>query len=113
MHRQLIYVGGYASRMMEGIQLFTLDLTSGRLDYVKGVMGIENPSYLILTKDLQHLYAVIEVEEYEGTPGGRVIGYKVAEEGRILVPLNNQPTNGNHPCHLSLSKSETALFGAN
>ncbi|MEK9702648.1 MAG: lactonase family protein [Deltaproteobacteria bacterium] len=113
MSKQLIYVGGYASPEMEGIQLFTLDLTSGQLNYVKGVRGIENPSFLILTKDFQRLYAVVEVSEHQGNSGGGVAGYAISEEGRTLNPLNNQPTNGNHPCHLSLSHSEDALFVAN
>ncbi len=72
MNNQLIYVGGYASPEMEGIQLYNLDLTSGQLTYVKGVQGIENPSFLIVTKDLQRLYAVIEVAEYQGISGGGV-----------------------------------------
>ena len=113
MSKQLIYVGGYASPEMEGIQLFNLDYTSGQLTYVKGVMGIENPSFLILTKDLRCLYAVVEASEYHGTPGGGVVGYEISEEGSILKPLNNQPTNGDHPCHLSLSHSEDALFVTN
>ncbi|MEK9973621.1 MAG: beta-propeller fold lactonase family protein, partial [Deltaproteobacteria bacterium] len=103
MNNQLIYVGGYASPEMEGIQLYNLDLTTGQLTYVKGVKGVENPSFLIVTKDLQRLYAVIEVAEYQGISGGGVVGFEISEEGRNLVSLNNQPTNGDHPCHLSLS----------
>ena len=50
MSNQLIYVGGYASSEMEGIQLYNLDLTTGQLTYVKGVKGVENPvSYTHLT----------------------------------------------------------------
>ena len=113
MNNQLIYVGGYASPEMEGIQLYNLDLTTGQLTYVKGVKGVENPSFLIVTKDLQRLYAVIEVAEYQGISGGGVVGFEISEEGRNLVSLNNQPTNGDHPCHLSLSTSEDALFVAN
>ena len=70
MNNQLIYVGGYASPEMEGIQLYNLDLSTGQLTYVKGVKGVENPSFLIVTKDLQRLYAVIEVAEYQGISGG-------------------------------------------
>ena len=113
MNNQLIYVGGYASPEMEGIQLYNLDLTTGQLTYVKGVKGVENPSFLIVTKDLQRLYAVIEVAKYQGISGGGVVGFEISEEGRNLVSLNNQPTNGDHPCHLSLSTSEDTLFVAN
>ena len=97
MNNQLIYVGGYASPEMEGIQLYNLDLTTGQLTYVKGVKGVENPSFLIVTKDLQRLYAVIEVAEYQGISGGGVVGFEISEEGRNLVSLNNQPTNGRPP----------------
>ena len=111
MNNQLIYVGGYASPEMEGIQLYNLDLTSGHLTYVKGVQGVENPSFLIVTKDLQRLYAVIEVAEYQGISGGGVVGFEISEEGRNLVSLNNQPTNGDHPCHLAclLRKTHCSL----
>ena len=103
MNNQLIYVGGYASPEMEGIQLYNLDLTSGHLTYVKGVQGVENPSFLIVTKDLQRLYAVIEVAGDEGSCEGGVVDIGNAVECQDLVTLNNQPTNRKHPWHQGVS----------
>ena len=102
MNNQLIY--GICFRNGR-YSTYNLDLILGHLTYVKGVQGVENPSFLIVTKDLHSLYAVIEAVEYHIWWG--VVVFDISEEGRNLVSLNTSQFNGDHPCHLSLSTSKT------
>lgn len=113
MSRYLIYVGCYAPESEEGIQLISLDLHTGELAYCSGASGVENPSFLTLSKDQRFLYAVSEVAEFQGVSGGGVVSFAVSENGQHLTRLNAQPTQGDAPCHLCLDAQEQSLHVAN
>jgi len=62
----LFYVGTYTSGKSEGIYLCRLNLTTGQITVQDVFKGISNPSFLALDQARAHLYAVNEVEDFEG-----------------------------------------------
>ncbi len=72
-----------------------------------------NPSYLALSDDRSHLYAVNETVAFEGKPGGSVSAF--ARDGRTgdLSFLNAKQSGGHAPCHLALDPTGRFLLVAN
>jgi 6-phosphogluconolactonase len=59
------------------------------------------------------LYAVNEVGEYLGKPGGGVSAFAIDPANGNLRLLNQQATQGADPCHLSIDSRKRSLLVAN
>lgn len=94
-----------------GIYQIVLDEKSGSLSMEGVCENIENPSYLALSPDLQYLYAVNELKEYQGQAGGAVSAFRIDRNG--LCFLNALPTRGTDPCHVAVDASGQNLYVAN
>lgn len=97
-----VYVGGYTeapSGTAEGISVYRFDAESGALSLVQTVRDIVNPSFLTLSADQRHLYAVIERAE------GGVAAFARDPETGFLSALNQQSSHGADPCYISLDHS--------
>ena len=109
----LAYVGTYNRDREEGIYLYHLDLSSGALSPVDSVSGIKNPSFLALSRDNRYLYAVSELQEVAGKPGGGVSAFAIDPVNGALSPLNQQSSQGAGPCHLSVDQTGRYVLVAN
>lgn len=106
-----MFVGTYTRGDSRGIYAAQVDADSGAV-VVGGVTeGIRNPSFLVLNRAGDRLYAVSEVGDFEGTQGGGVVAYAV-EDG-VPAEIGRAPTNGGAPCHLALDPTERYLVVAN
>ncbi|GAA0292686.1 6-phosphogluconolactonase [Gracilibacillus halotolerans] len=99
-----ILVGSYGSEEDEAIQLLEWDATSKEMRKVKGVNGIDAPSYLTYDSVKKVCYAISE------TVDGLVISYQVGEE---LVEISRRSTGDNGPCYVSKDSSGDFLFITN
>jgi 6-phosphogluconolactonase len=72
-----------------------------------------NPTYLALSGDGRHLYAVHEVDTFDGRPGGGVSAFARDPGTGDLTLLNAVPSGGVEPCHLDLSPGGGFLLVAN
>src|SRR5688572_1770817 len=61
-----VYVGTYTREKSKGIYLYDFDLATGALKPVGVAAETANPSFLALSPDNEHLYAVGEVGEFQG-----------------------------------------------
>ncbi len=102
MKTAMVYVGTYAEPDAESIFLYSLNPETGELTRVRGMKGGENPSYLALSPDKRHLYAVNETTEYEGEKSGAVSAFAVGEQGDSLHLLSKAASKGGAPCYVSL-----------
>ena len=59
------------------------------------------------------LYAVNEVDEFAGNPGGGVTAFALDAKGGSLAKLNAQSTVGDGPCHLAVDRTGRTLLVAN
>lgn len=110
----LVYVGTYTrGEREEGIYVYRMDPSSGALEFSSKATGIENPSFLDIDPSRRFLYAVAEIGESSGKPGGAVNAYSIAPDSGQLTYLNQQPTLGDGPCHLSVDHTGKYVLVAN
>lgn len=109
----LVYVGTYARGGGQGIYLCLLDRLTGSLEPLGVVAEVENPSYLAIDAGRRRLYAVNEVLEWEGRPGGGVSAYTIERSSGHLSPLNQRYSHGGAPCYLTLDHRGRYLLAAN
>ncbi|MBT6060342.1 MAG: lactonase family protein, partial [Anaerolineae bacterium] len=111
--KYLLYVGTYSPMELDSIYIYQMDSMTGELEFHKGVKGGENPSYLLLSPDGRFLYAVNQLVEFQGRPSGAVSAFAIEPLTGELTFLNQQPSHGSGPCHLTLDRSGQFLLVAN
>jgi len=107
-----LYVGTYTSGKSEGIYVYRMDRATGRLARFSSIKSV-NPSFLTIDKQKQYLYAVNEIGEYAGKPGGGVSAFAIDPATGNLRLLNEQATQGADPCYLSVDNRRRVLLVAN
>ena len=101
MTSERIYVGSYTSQAGGG-----KGIGFGPYDELAVAAATDDPSFLTRSADGRFLYATNELE------AGRVSAYAVQEDGSLEF-LNDQPTEGAHPCHLAIDPTGSFLLSAN
>lgn len=112
-----LYVGTYTNqpspqgRTGEGIYRATLLPASGaiRVDGVAAAMT--NPTFLVVRGD--RIYAIEEVNEYEGQPGGAVVALAVNPSTGALTRINEQPSGGAGPAYITTDATNRVALVAN
>ena len=96
----------------KGIYLFEMDISSGRLSFVKLAAEAKSPSWLCLDPSQRYLYASNEISDYEGKSGS-VSAYAVDKSNGDLQLLNTVSSQGAGPAYLSVDASGKYVFVAN
>src|SRR5262245_35218003 len=115
----LVYVGTYTGPKSQGIYLFRLQTEN--LDVPQNVtlvpLGVAaetpSPSFLELDLERRLLFAVNELNEFEGQPTGAVSAFAIDRTTGKLTLINQRPSMGGGPCHLTLAKDGRHLLIAN
>jgi 6-phosphogluconolactonase len=107
-----LYVGTYTAGKSEGIYVYRMNPATGALTRFSSTMSV-NPSFLTIDKSKRYLYAVNEIGEYLGKPGGGVSAFKIDPATGKLRFLNEQATHGADPCYLSIDARKKTLLVAN
>lgn len=112
--KMLLYIGTYTSTgKSEGIYVHEFDATTGKLTPLHIVKNVLEPSFLTISKDRKHLYAVNELLEYEGKKSGAVSAFSIDQKTGNLQFLNKQPSLGGAPCHISITEDGKFVLVAN
>jgi 6-phosphogluconolactonase len=90
-----------------------MDNSTGAVEQVSVTGGIENPSFVALSPDNANLYAVAEIDEHSGQSSGAVFSYSISPDSGELTYLNQQPTGGPGPCHLTVDATGAHVIVAN
>jgi 6-phosphogluconolactonase len=110
----LLYVGTYTQGTgSEGIYLLRLDRRTGKLRRVGSVDAGANPSFLAIHPNGRVLYAVNEVETYNGRPTGGVSALTIATGTGALTRINEQTSGGGAACFVSVDRSGRVVLVAN
>ena len=104
-----LIAGSYAPASDEGIRMFTFDQETGESTPVCGLRGISNPSYLTITDDGRHVYAVGENKEDSATVH-LVLLDPAAGKMRLA---DTKRVHGADPCHLAITPDSAHLVTAN
>ena len=107
-----LYVGTYTSGKSEGIYIYRMNQATGELRPFNSVKSV-NPSFLTMDRSRHYLYAVNEVPEFGGKPGGAVSAFAINSANGNLRFLNQQPSLGADPCHLTVDRKRKSLLVAN
>lgn len=112
-HSFTLFVGTYTSGKSEGIYGYDVIPEFGALRGFGSFKSV-NPSFLTIDQSKKYLYAVNEVSEYEGKPGGAVSAFALDYSSKYsLRLLNQQPTLGADPCYVSVDSKSKNLLVAN
>jgi len=108
-----LYVGCYTNKQSTGIAVYRFEPEQGKFESVQQVTDIRNASFLTIDAAAGMLYAVSEVQETDGQPGGAVACYRIdPESGKLSELGSRQLTHGSDPCYASLA-GEAGLLVAN
>ena len=108
-----VYIGTYANADATGIYHLLFDPDKGTLTAAGGVKGVANPSFVAISPSRKNLYAVAEVDQFAGGKGGGVVAFAIDPATGNLTKLNEQPTGGAAPCHVSLDRLGKCVMVAN
>lgn len=111
--RYLVYIGTYTGHDSQGIYGYRFDPETGQTIPIGLVAETENPTFLTVHPNGRFLYAVNEVDEYEGKPSGAVSAFSIDRNSGALTLLNRVPSMGKGPAHLSLGQTGKYLLVAN
>jgi 6-phosphogluconolactonase len=119
MDATLVYVGTYTGPKSQGIYVFRLQADDPRVsqNITLAPLGLaaaaSSPSFLALDPTRRLLFAVNEVNQFEGKPTGAVSAFAIDRAKGTLALINRRPSMGAGPCHLALDRSGRHLFVAN
>ena len=109
----LAYVGTYTGKGSDGIYAFRFDPAAGEMRSVGLAAATDNPSFLAADPKGRFLYAVNELEAFGGEPTGAVSVFAIERSSGRLTLLQQLPSLGGSPAHLSLDGSARHLLVAN
>jgi 6-phosphogluconolactonase len=114
LRESVVFVGTYTETegsQSEGIYVYRMDESSGKLTIERVVKGVLNPSFLAIHPKQGFLYAVNEVQNHHRQPGGGVSAFSI-DSGEINL-LNNQFSHGSDPCYVSVDVTGQFVLVAN
>ena len=113
-----IFVGTYTEKLghvdgkASGIYTCKLNNETGELVVADSTTGIANPSFLCVAPNKQFVYAVAENGGKPDAPYGSVVAYLIQADGHLLK-INEMPSYGVAPCHVSTDLSGQFVLIAN
>lgn len=108
--RAFAYVGSYEN----AISVFALNLDSGVLTPQGApVSAPPSPSFLAFAPDGEHLYAVNEADDVDGTGAGAVSAFDVDPATGALAFINRVSSGGAGPAHVAVDASGKFVLVAN
>ena len=105
-----LLIGGYTKPLKDkGIAVYEFNMQTGDLQFRSVTGGIENPSYLAISKDGTKVYAVSEKNNGQGI----IIAYQFNRSTGTLRFINEASSGGEGPCYVSVDDAGTHVFAAN
>jgi 6-phosphogluconolactonase len=95
---KLLIIGTYTSGGSDGIYVYKFNTETGENSFVSSVKT-SNPSYLAVSPDNKYVYAV-----NEDAPGN-VTSFVFNKTNNMLLQKNQQPSQGKHPCYITIDKT--------
>ncbi|SAL43271.1 lactonase family protein [Caballeronia humi] len=110
-----LLIGTYTgSGKSEGIYVYRFDTRNGELTRLSSAKTV-NPSYLVVSRDRQYVYAVNELPGDNGPASqrGGVSAFRFDPQSGQLSFLDRVSADGNDPCYLAISPDGRYLLTAN
>ncbi len=111
--KEFIYVGTFSERGSLGIYVFQFNHADGTLTAIQTAPGKKSPSFLAIHPSGKYLYAVQREGIDPSKDWGSVASYKIEPNNGKLVFMNEQPSYGEDPCHVSVNPAGNLIFVSN
>ncbi len=108
-----VYFGTYTGAKSKGIYVSQFDSRTGKLSEPELAVETKSPSFLAVHPNERFLYAVGEMTVLDGKRAGAANAFSIAPETGKLTLLNQQPSGGLGPCHVSVDARGRCAFVAN
>jgi 6-phosphogluconolactonase len=108
-----VYFGAYSSPENPGISVSEFSAETGQLSTARLATETVNPSFLAVHPSQKYLYAVGEIADQGGKPGGGVSAFAIDQQTGGLTALNQQSSVGAGPCHVVVNAAGTTALVAN
>jgi 6-phosphogluconolactonase len=105
-----LFIGTYTSNGSKGIYVYRFNSSTGKAEWVSNTEGVVNPSFLDIAPDKKHIYAVTETARNNS---GSVSSFSFDRTTGQLTFINKQPSGGDNPCYVQVSKSKKWLMVGN
>jgi 6-phosphogluconolactonase len=103
-----LLIGTYTkSSTNDGIYVYDFNSQTAEVILKSKISGEENPSYLAISKDGKHVYAVNEVKN------GGVSSFLFNPASGELTFLNRVGSGGDSPCYVSVDDKNKYVFAGN
>jgi 6-phosphogluconolactonase len=110
----LVYVGTFTAKYSsKGIYAFRFDAATGQLSPTGLAAESADPSFLAVDPSDKYLYAVNEIDNFNGGNYGAVSAFAIDRKSGALKLLNQVSTHGARPCHISLDTTGRFVLVAN
>jgi len=108
-----VYFGTYNRGDGKGIYTSELDLASGKLSAAELAGEAVNPSFLAIHPSRKFLYAVGEIDNFDGKKTGGVSAFTIDRKTGKLKLINQHSSQGAGPCHLVVDATGKNVLVAN
>jgi 6-phosphogluconolactonase len=100
-------VGTYTKNSKESLHYATFDPNQKTIAFISHSEFIEDPSFLTLNQKNNRVYTISEENK------GHALAFDFNKSKGTFTPINKLSSGGEHPCHISLDKSEKWLAVSN
>ncbi len=111
--KEIIYVGTFSELGSKGIYVLEFDRSSGDLNIVQTMAGKESPSFLAVHPQGKFLFSVNRQGLDQMPQWGSVTSYAIDQKTGKLSMINEQPSYGKGPCHISVYPTGKWIFISN
>jgi len=108
-----VYVGTYTGPKSRGIYVYKLASATGELTPLGLAGESDNPAFLAVHPNHRFLYAVNEINQFEGQHSGSVSAFSIDRKTGKLTFLNAVASGDPGPCHLTVDHTGKYLLVAN
>lgn len=112
-HQDLVYVGTYTQKGSKGIYVYRFNESTGKITEIGLAGATVNPSFLAISPNRRYLYAVNEVDDYEGQKSGGVTAFSIDSKTGALTEINQVASRGGAPAYVCVDKTGRYVLVAN
>jgi 6-phosphogluconolactonase len=108
-----LFAGTYTGKGSKGIYAGSFNSETGKLSDFRLAAETESPSFLALHPNGKFLYAVNEVDQFQGQSAGAVSAFSIDGASGKLALLNQVSSRGGGPCHIAVDRTGKTVAVAN
>jgi 6-phosphogluconolactonase len=109
----LLYIGTYNDQESKGVYAYRFDSSTGGLTPLGLAAESANPSFLTSDARGRFLYAVNELDSFQGQPTGAVSAFAIDSATGKLSLLNQVSSRDQGPAHIALDQTGKFAFVSN